>query len=457
VRPLASQKVCVAFPYGSDWSARFGICLFNLGIFDATHSQRIVETAFNSSGANITNSRNEIVKDFLDKHTADWLFWVDTDMTFDPDVVDRLVKSAHPEKRPIVGALCFSLKDGMRLRPTVYALRPDDKVGVIYNYPPDELFSQVGGQPILTGTGCVLMHRSVLEKMRAANFSPAYPWFQETAIGGLPVGEDISFMVRAMSLGIPVHVDSSIKVGHEKTWVLTEPTFVAQQSMGHTADVPTFVVVPVKDRHDLTAQLLASLEGQGYADIFLFDNGSVEPPPAEWNAIPAAGMNIHEMWNRGVEIALEQMHGQPFNVAILNNDIKIEDEFLDRLALALRSEPRLVLVSPNYDNRDLKSGDIQEVKGICAGRYDGTGGFAGFAFVVKGEWFERGYRFPEDLDWWFGDNDIAMSIEQAGGMMGIVGGVPCEHIGGGSQTPPPPDFQAKIRADGETFKAKWSA
>jgi GT2 family glycosyltransferase len=447
VKSLANQKVVVAFPHGHEWSARFGKCLWRLGLYDSAHHHRIMGDLFNSSGANIVNARNEIVERFLDAHDADWLWFVDTDMTFEPDILDRMVKAAHPEKRPILGALCFSLQDGMRAAPTIYVLRDDGKVGRVFKYPFEKLI-----QVHATGTGSLLIHRSVLEAMRERWERP-YQWFQEQAVGGLPVGEDITFCIRAGAQGFPVFVDTSIRCGHEKPFLVDESMYAAQQESLQAADLPVYVVVPFKDRLDLTAQLIESLEG--YARLLLFDNGSESPPPEEWSSIPAAGMNIHQMWNAGVEAALAESGGR-CNIAILNNDIKVNRGFLDQLARTLRFDDRMVAVCPNYDGRDFDA-DIQVVQGICANRYDGTGGLAGFAFMVKGEWFEAGYRFPEELAWWFGDNDFVCTVAKAGGALGLVKHVHCEHIGGGGQTARPADFDERIRADREWFQAKWAA
>jgi GT2 family glycosyltransferase len=234
---------------------------------------------------------------------------------------------------------------------------------------------------------------------------------------------------------------------------LNEAMFEAQRMAAQPVDLPSYVVVPFKDKHELTQQLVDALDG--YAKLLLFDNGSEVPPPASWGAIPAANLNIHEMWNQGVEMALSESGGA-CNIAILNNDIKVGPRFLDELALALRSDPRLVVVSPNYDNREFDA-DIQPVRGICAGRYDGTGGMAGFAFMVKGEWFAQGWRFPEEYDFFFGDTEFAVCVEQAGGLIGIVKRVPCEHIGGGGQTPRPEPESVLMHRDGDKFKAKWNA
>ncbi len=94
------------------------------------------------------------------------------------------------------------------------------------------------------------------------------------------------------------------------------------------------------------------------------------------------------------------------------------------------------------------------VQGICAGRMDGTGGLAGFAFAVRSDFLD-GYRFPTDMSWWYGDNDLCLSIEQAGGWYGIVPDALVEHVGGGSKTERPADWEERIAADRAAFEAKW--
>jgi hypothetical protein len=124
---------------------------------------------------------------------------------------------------------------------------------------------------------------------------------------------------------------------------------------------------------------------------------------------------------------------------------------------ALRSDPDLVAVSGNYDGRE---GPLVELTDdICGDRYDGTGGFAGFAFAVKGEWFQSGYRFPTECKWWFGDNDLVMAAYTSGvGKIGIAVDAHVEHLDGGSKTGGDWTHLAEqIRADKAAFEARWRA
>ena len=49
---------------------------------------------------------------------------------------------------------------------------------------------------------------------------------------------------------------------------------------------------------------------------------------------------------------------------------------LSKMAEELRSDPLMAIVSPNYDGREGEG--VEPVSDNCAGRYDGTGGIAGF-------------------------------------------------------------------------------
>ena len=94
---------------------------------------------------------------FLEEQQADWLFWVDTDMGFAADTVDRLLDAADPAERPMVGGLAFTQRedstDGMGgwrclAAPTVFdwAVLDDGQMGftVRWKYPPDRLTRSPG-------------------------------------------------------------------------------------------------------------------------------------------------------------------------------------------------------------------------------------------------------------------------------------------------------------------------
>jgi hypothetical protein len=185
------------------------------------------------SSANVSNARNWIVREFLEKATADWLLMLDADMTFEPTLLDDLLTNASMTRAPVVGGLCFGVEDGT-LFPTLYGVAAgfEDEVGVHtirYDAFPENAMFQVAA----TGAACLLIHRSVLEKVRDAQHAAgnlAYPWFQETVFNGAPCGEDVTFCHRVNALGIPVYVDTGVTLGHAKTYILTADMYRAQRA-----------------------------------------------------------------------------------------------------------------------------------------------------------------------------------------------------------------------------------
>jgi GT2 family glycosyltransferase len=167
------------------------------------------------------------------------------------------------------------------------------------------------------------------------------------------------------------------------------------------------------------------------------------------------------MWNMGVRASLAQ--ATRCNIAILNNDLELGPDFIANLSSGLRSHPGLAAVSANYDGREFPE-KVQAVKGIAAGREDGTGGLAGFAFAVKGEIFQSGCpMFDERFQIWYGDNDFTNNLDKAGASYGIVGNATCTHIGGGSNTSGDgkghrltPELRALADEDARLYAEKWA-
>lgn len=229
------EKVVVGYLHPGQYSAGFGESLLDLLQYDVATHRRIVEGGGRLSfraGANLATPRNEVVKKFLEYDQADWLWMVDSDMTFQPDIVERLLEFADPENAPIVGGLCFGFDEQGEVQPTLFGLLGDpenpEELQVIryHQWQPDAMY-QVAG----TGAACLLIHRSALERIRDANFNAAYPWFQEVQHGGRPVGEDIAFCWRAIQAGMPVYVNTAVQLGHIKDRVLTMESYFLSRGL----------------------------------------------------------------------------------------------------------------------------------------------------------------------------------------------------------------------------------
>ena len=140
---------------------------------------------------------------------------VDTDMVFAADALDRLLEVADSDVQPVVGGLCFAAAD----KPVMFRLGEDGAPARVTEWPEGALV------PVdATGAACLLMHRSVLVEMGERNQGAAYPWFVEGAATsrGALLGEDTAFCLRARGMGVPIVVDTSVRVGHVKTSVIGE-------------------------------------------------------------------------------------------------------------------------------------------------------------------------------------------------------------------------------------------
>ena len=226
-RDYSNDKVVVAFIHPGQLSAYFGVSLVAAVLRDQGKPQpNIVGMLQEWSSANVSAPRNLLTSKFLDEYDADWLVWIDSDMQFDADAIDRLLAVADPVERPIVGGLCFGMSQG-KLFPTIYMLAKDDdgktRTVRVGNYPPDQVVRVAG-----TGAAFLLIHRSALETIRAREFNKTFPFFQESEMHGQPVGEDITFSLRALACDIPMHVHTGVKIGHHKSQLLDEQLFLFQ-------------------------------------------------------------------------------------------------------------------------------------------------------------------------------------------------------------------------------------
>lgn len=222
-------SVTLAYLHANDVAHSWHVSTLDLLTYDLAHGQRIVRGGFLATRAGtggIVEGRNAAVERFLQRPDVEWLMWVDTDMGFAADSVDRLIASADPTERPIVGGLCFSQKEvepdgmgGFRTSPSPTIYRWTDagqgRQGFVpwYDYPSNEVIPVAG-----TGSAFILIHRSVLEKLGAEG--PVWYNRLTNPTTGQLLSEDLSFCARAVQADFPIFIDTSVKTTHQKTqWV----------------------------------------------------------------------------------------------------------------------------------------------------------------------------------------------------------------------------------------------
>jgi len=468
----ASDKVVVAYATTGTHDHRFTASLLDLWRFDAIGGRvdgkrvgghhRILRGGgrFERVGSSISRNRNQLASLFLEEHDAPWLFTVDDDMDFEPDIVEQLLAAADPVERPVMGGLCFQYRfdDPVRkLWPTLFAHIPGTtKLARLQQYPADSVI-----QVAATGAACMLVHRSVLEAM-AAKFPKPRPWYDRTPFydhdadgkaipeTGDEYSEDITFCLRAQACGFPIHVHTGAKTGHVKSFVADEELFINESAQlavsthSPATQAPTYVVVASKSRRGMLTRLLEQLKPQ-VAGCFVYDNGYT--PPLR-DSIEAHGWPLHRMWNDGLAQAEKAAGGKPHNVLIINDDVEVEGHCAALLDGALRASDDHWVAYPNWHGADIPLGAAVETSNPeMAGQT-----MSGWCFMLRGE---TGLRFDEQFEWWYGDSDLQRKVEQGGGKVVCVGGCHAIHHDPLRSTVDDPDRLAQARADEARFAAKW--
>lgn len=188
---------------------------FMEGVVDTMlHSGVAFKTAVRTMGNQIARQRDTLVDYWYEKNASDWLFWVDSDVVVTPEMFLRLWNKKDAVERPLVTGVYFTSEMAeqplMIPLPTVFNWN-DEMTGIKRVHPlPRDKFIQVDA----AGMGFVLMHRSVVTKIREQEGD--VPLFSEVGFREKFVGEDIYFYALAQKCGIPLWCDTGATAPHMK-------------------------------------------------------------------------------------------------------------------------------------------------------------------------------------------------------------------------------------------------
>ena len=195
------MKVLIAIPCMDYLEADFVESLTNMILY---HKADVEIDVRYLKASLVYDARNQLVKHATQTGGFDYILWLDSDMTFDSDLLDRLL--ADMDGRDMVSGLCFGRRPPFK--PCIYKkldvtvsgqmIHPESENW--FDYPRDQIFEVAA-----CGFACVLMRVDVLEAMGIYGV-PFFP------VGGL--GEDLTFCWRARKLDIKFHCDSRLKIGH---------------------------------------------------------------------------------------------------------------------------------------------------------------------------------------------------------------------------------------------------
>ncbi len=186
------------------------------------------KSTLRSQGNQIARQRETVITYWYDKTDTEWLLWVDSDVVISPDTFKLLWESKDAEKRPIVTGVYFTTDTPeeplMIPMPTVFNFTDSKDGGFglsrVHPLPKNELIKVDAA-----GMGFVLMHRSVVERIRAV--LPDAQLFMEMGRGAKFIGEDIYFFALCNQVEIPLYCHTGATAPHMKRFSFDEHYYQA--------------------------------------------------------------------------------------------------------------------------------------------------------------------------------------------------------------------------------------
>jgi hypothetical protein len=212
---MTKERIMIGFPHGGKVDGRFTESLADLIFFELNRpSEKYELVRVKGIGSvYVEDNRNDLVE-VAKEEGVDWLFQLDTDESFKPDLLRLIMRTAEPVKRPFIVGLYANT-----------AATPDGEFMVV-----DHIFGETENgdykpakvpenlQPFrvdAAGTGVFLTHMSMYEKMM-----PPWYWLEKIWVRGKvkpqTMNEDIAFCRKAREVGYEIWCDPLAEVVHWK-------------------------------------------------------------------------------------------------------------------------------------------------------------------------------------------------------------------------------------------------
>lgn len=166
-------------------------------------------------GSLIYQSRNQLATSGI-KGGADFIFWLDSDMVFDPNTLKYMLKvmEGHPEVDILTG---LYFRRTSPFTPVLYdKLEQHDDITDYEECKsvPGELFEVAG-----CGFGCVLARTDIFIDVQT-NYGTMFAPIGNT-------GEDLAFCIRARELGFRIFCDPAIQLGHVAHTIVNKDFYIS--------------------------------------------------------------------------------------------------------------------------------------------------------------------------------------------------------------------------------------
>lgn len=418
------EGVCLAYVHSTEVAYSWHQSVMDLIGWDMARGGRLAGggyLAVRCGTGGLIEARNKVAETFLDTD-AEWLFVLDTDMGFAPDTLDRLLAAADPVERPIVGALCFAQREVEQDGMSGFRCAPRATIIDWIDTPTGKRFVGRAAwapgavvQCAATGMACIVIHRSVIEKLREAH-GPAL--YERIATGdGSLLGEDVSFCVRAGAAGFPVFVHTGVRTTHLKQLWLSEQDYWAAAAPPPATE-RTAVIVPVLGRPQNAAPFMESLRAStGLADVYVIAERDDPETAAAWKAVKAHVLYGGRTFAEKVNAAYKAIGQHTPWLFLCGDDVRFHAGWLDHAQHTARTLGAAVIGTNDLANPRVMAGE------------HGTHLLVSRDYVaeVGASWDGPGVVCHEGYSHWFVDDEIVTAAKQRGVWASALGSV-VEHL-----------------------------
>lgn len=212
----SKETITLAWCDGGTVEGRFASAIMNTMIEANSKGIKILNTV-RVQGNQIGRQRQSLLDYWYDHMDTDWLMWVDSDIVMTMDSFKILWDSSDKISKPVVTGVYFISQENeqtlMEPIPSVY-MDTDSIYRTIPIHPlPENKLIEVD----VAGFGYVLMHRSVVPKLR--DVAGDFAIFGENQQSKDKfISEDVSFFRKLKQAGIKAYAHTGAHVQHLKTF-----------------------------------------------------------------------------------------------------------------------------------------------------------------------------------------------------------------------------------------------
>lgn len=177
-----------------------------------------ITSSIRVKGNQIARQRQALLDHWYDGSKTDWLLWVDSDVVINSDIWKLLHDTADSETHPMVSGIYFISKNTNGSLPVPMPVIFDDvdEFTVKYHHPlPVNEVLKID----MAGMGLVVMHRSVVTKLREKYGTEVSFFAENDQKDDKFVGEDVSFFRKCKAIDIPLYAHTGAIARHMKTTI----------------------------------------------------------------------------------------------------------------------------------------------------------------------------------------------------------------------------------------------